>query len=645
MSKNYDELAQDILDHVGGKDNVVSLVHCITRLRFKLKDESKADTDYLKQRDGVVTVMKSGGQYQVVIGNEVAEVYDAVIRVGGLQNLGDEASPLEGNILDRFIDLISGIFQPILGLMCAGGVIKGFLALATAMHLLSATSGTYMLFNAIGDAIFMFMPVILGYTSAKKFNCNPYIGLFIGMAMVYPSIQQSTLAAAAKPLYTLFSGTPFAAPVYMTFFGIPVISMDYTSTVVPVILVVWLASKVEKWTKTWMPNVIKFFATPMLVVVISLIAGFLFIGPVATFVSSGLSYVLEMIQDFSPLLAGLVLGFFFQVMVIFGVHWGLVAVALASMSVQGYDTLLVMTTMICYSQVAAVLGVMTKTKDKKLKELCLPAAVSGLFGVTEPAIYGVTLPLKKPFWISCIGGAISGAIMGVMKAKLFTFGALGFFVLPTLIDPKTGSLTGMWTGIAAIIIPFIITYILMMVFWKDTQTAEDYAPVNDKPLPTKEFKNESQSKVREQIMAPITGKVLTLSEVEDEAFSEGLLGEGVAIDPTDGRIYAPTDGVVTTLFPTHHALGITTTEGTEILIHVGVDTVALDGKGFHPQVRQGDQIKQGQLLMTVDLDVIKEEGYSVKTPIVITNSQMMLDVIPTNRLEIAEGEQLLVVIH
>lgn len=643
MNKNYDELAQDILNHVGGSENVNSLVHCITRLRFKLKDESKADTDYLKNRDGIVTVMKSGGQYQVVIGNEVADVYDAVMRIGNLNDTPDDSKP-SGNLLDRMIDIVSGIFQPILGIMAAGGVIKGLCALLVALHVLNPSDGTYMILNAIGDAVFVFMPMFLGYSTAKKFNASPFLGILIGAALCYPAIQASAFEGA-KPLMTLFSGTMFESPVYMKFLGIPIITMDYTGTVVPVILVTYVASKFEHFFKKIVPDVVSFFIVPMLTALCSLVLGFLIIGPVATFGADLIAHVLLSVQDFSPLLAGVLLGFLWQILVIFGLHWAFIPIAINSIGTVGFDTILCLTNTICFAQAGTVLAVWMKTKNQELRKVSIPSIISACFGVTEPAIYGISLPLKKPFVMSCIAGAVGAGILGVCKVKQYSMGGLGPFVLPAMINPKNSDMTGLYVTLVSILVAAVVGFALTYFTYKDKVATETMAEVNDQPVPTTEFKNESQSRKRETIASPLTGKVLTLTEVEDEAFSGGLLGEGVAIEPTDGHLYAPVSGIITTLFPTNHAIGITTEEGTEILIHIGMDTVSLDGKGFTPKIHQGDKIEKGQLLMEFDIDAIKQAGYSIKTPIVITNSQTMLDVIPTNKLEIHHGEQLLLVIH
>ncbi len=399
----YEELAREIVKNVGGKENVSSLTHCITRLRFKLKDEGRARDDVLKKMEGVVTVMKSGGQYQVVIGNHVPEVYADVIALTGMEegstDKGEDAP--SGSLFNRAIDAISGIFQPILGIMAACGMVKGLNALFVAIGLYADTGGGYLILNAVGDGLFHFMPLFLGYTAAKKFQLKPMIGLVIGAIMCYPSVQNSALSAGGEALYTLFQGTMFESEVYTTFFGIPMIAMDYTGTVIPVIFVVYFASKCEKFFSKFVPDLVKFFFVPMLTLVVAIPAGFLLIGPIATFGSAVIAETVISVRNFSPLLAGAIVGATWQILVIFGLHWGFIPVYINNIMTNGYDNVMMPFFACTFATSAVVLGIFWKTKDKKLKEMALPNFISGIFGVTEPAIYGILLPLKKPFitWI------------------------------------------------------------------------------------------------------------------------------------------------------------------------------------------------------------------------------------------------------
>lgn len=636
----YKQLAQDIIKNVGGKENINGLTHCITRLRFKLKDESIANDDVLKNMEDVVTVMKSGGQYQVVIGNHVEAVYKDVVEIIDLDNLNTSSETKKsGNILDKGIDIISGIFQPVLGIMAACGMLKGLNALFVALGLYSATSGGYMVINAAGDALFTFLPLFLGYTSAKKFGLKPMLGLALGAAMCYPAIQGSSISAGADAMYTLFKGTMFASPVYIDFFGLPIISMDYTGTVVPIIFVVYFASKCEKLFNKFVPDLVKFFFVPMLTLLVTLPVALIVIGPIATFGSTLISEAVISIRDFSPLLAGAIVGFSWQILVIFGLHWGFIPVYINNVMTLGYDNVMMPFFACTFATSAVVLAIFIKTKDKKLKEMAIPNFISGIFGVTEPAIYGMLLPLKKPFIISCIASGIGGAFYGFFNLRKFITGGMGIFELPAMIEPN-GGMGNLIVALSGMAISMVVAFVLTMVLYKDNEEVKEVE--NKVKEETKEVKSTKLEK--EVVVSPIKGEVLNLSDIEDAAFSSGVLGQGVAIIPSDGKVVAPVDGVVTTLFPSLHAIGILSDEGVEVLIHIGLNTVQLEGRGFEACIKQGDRITKGQTILKFDIDVIKEAGYSVVTPIVVTNSSQFLDVVQTESKNIELEDNLITVI-
>lgn len=406
-------MAKDILKHVGGRENIDSVIHCITRLRFQLKDEGKANTEVLKSMEDVVTVMKSGGQYQVVIGNHVSDVYKAVIAVGGFQETEEESASEKKK--SSLIDILSSIFTPILGVLAATGMIKGFNALFVALGWLSTQSGTYQILNAVGDSLFYFFPIFLGYTASKKFGGSPFIGMAIGGALVYPALSGIT---ASEPLYTLFAGTMFESPIHITFLGIPVILMNYASSVIPIILASYFGAKVEKSLKKVIPDVVKTFVLPFLTLLIVVPVTFLVIGPIATWAGQFLGQATLWLYNSSPLVAGALLGAFWQVLVIFGLHWGVVPIGYNNLAVHGIDPILALIFAASFAQIGAVLGVWMKTKDQKLKTLSIPAFISGIFGVTEPAIYGITLPLKKPFIMSCIAGELAAQYLAYLVHKV-----------------------------------------------------------------------------------------------------------------------------------------------------------------------------------------------------------------------------------
>lgn len=636
--RKYEQLSKDIIDNVGGCENIDSLTHCITRLRFKLKDESKANDTVLKNMDGIVTVMKSGGQYQVVIGNHVPDVYAVICDLAGLGGNLQSNTQAEApkGIFNKFIDIISGVFQPILGVLCAAGMIKGFNAAFIAFKLYTVTDGMYVMLNSIGDAIFNFMPVILGYTSAKKFGLKPFVGMLIGAALCYPAIQLRTLSAAGDPLYTVFSGTMFESPVYMTFLGLPVIAMDYTSTVVPAILIAFMGAKLEKLFTKIIPDVIKTFFVPMLVLLISLPIGFMVIGPIATFASNIVGGAFLGLFKFSPIVCGILIGLLWQVLVIFGLHWGLVPIAIMNMMTLGSDPILAGMFGTSFAQTAVVVAMYFKLKDKKIKELCIPAAISGFCGVTEPAIYGITLPRKKPFIFSCIGGAVGGATMGLMGVQNYTLGGLGIFGVPNFINPATGDISGATASLICIVVSMAVGFLLTFLLWKDDTVVDEDKNNNEQVSISK--------KKREVVYSPIKGEVMKLDQVQDAAFATGVLGKGVAIIPEEGKVVAPFDGTVMTLFPTKHAIGMVSDNGCELLIHVGLNTVQLEGKYFEAFVNQGDKFKKGQTLLKFDIENIIKEGYCLETPVVVTNYSDYVDVIEKTPKTINNGQELITVL-
>ncbi|MBU7595338.1 beta-glucoside-specific PTS transporter subunit IIABC [Metabacillus halosaccharovorans] len=607
----YEQLAKDIILNVGGKENVSSVVHCITRLRFKLKDESKANTEVLKNMDDVVTVMKSGGQYQVVIGNHVPDVYKAVLEVSGLQAQAPVDEDGEKQKAS-FIDIISSIFTPVLGVLAATGMIKGFNALFIAMGWLESTSGTYQILNAIGDSLFYFFPIFLGYTAIKKFGGSPFIGMAIGGSLVYPTLSGLT---AGEPLYTLFAGTMFESPIYITFLGVPVILMSYASSVIPIILSAYFAAVVEKRLRKMIPDVVKAFLVPLFTLLIVVPLTFIIIGPISTWAGNLLGMATLFIYNLSPIIAGVFVGGLWQVMVIFGLHWGLVPIAINNISTMGADPILATTLAASFAQIGAVLAVYVKTKQQKLKTLSIPAFISGIFGVTEPAIYGITLPLKKPFIISCIAAGIGGGIIGAVGTNLYMIGGLGIFVIPAMISPTEGVTFALWGALISFVIAFALGFVLTYLFGMGKGKNQETKSAQNEAAATTITSNVAT----EEIASPLKGEVKILSDIKDEAFASGALGDGVAIEPIEGKLFAPASGTVSALFPTNHAIGIKTDQGAEILIHIGMDTVKLGGKHFSAHTSQGARVEKGQLLIEFDIKQIKAEGLPVTTPVVVTN--------------------------
>ena len=632
----YEQLAKDILKNIGGKENIISLAHCITRLRFKLKDEKKANTDVLKNMDGVVTVVQSGGQYQVVIGNHVPDVYAAVMEVVGLGSVysdDSEEEPKKG-IFNKFVDMISGVFTPVLGVLAATGMIKGLNGMLVAFGILTKGTGTYEILNAVGDCFFYFFPIFLGLTAARKFKMNEFVGMAIGASLLYPTL--STLTKA-EPIMTLFQGTFIESRVFIEFLKIPVILMNYASSVIPAILAVYFASKLEKQLKKIIPSLVRSFLTPFFTLLIIVPLTFIVIGPVATWAGDLVGATTLAIYNLSPILAGLVMGGCWQVFVMFGLHWGLIPIGLNNLATLGYNNFTILGLATPFATAGVVLAIFLKTKDKKLKAIAAPACISSLFGVSEPSLYGITLPRKKPFFITLVASAIGGAIMGLFGTASYMNGGMGIFGIPNYLHPTEGMNRGFYGFIIAIVVSFVIGLITTLIMFNDDKVDENT---------TKEVKGESEKDLvhQEVLLAPVKGEIIPLSKVDDNAFSKEIIGKGLAIVPTEGKVYAPADGVITTFFPTNHAIGMTTEKGAEVLIHVGMDTVQLEGKYFTPVVKQGDKVKKGDLLLRFDQTEIKKAGFSTVTPVIVTNYDRYLDIVATDKESVTTDDDIITII-
>lgn len=479
MASKYDGLARIIIQNVGGKQNINSITHCITRLRFKLKDESKANTDILNQTDGVLQIIQANGQYQVVIGNAVADVYDAVLAVGHLQGSGtvdEDGNPMEEedtgsgkkNAAAVLIDMISGIMAPTITLLGASGIIKGVLTLLTFFNLLDSSSGQYMIWYTVADGFFYFLPVILGYTAAKKFKMNEFTGMALGIALCYPTMVNLT---SGEALGTILTGTPFEMSYYTTFFGLPVVfpASGYTASVIPIVLCCFVASKLEKWLNNHLSDMIKAFITPVCVLVIMSSLTYLVIGPVSGIICSVLTLVFESLFNIPVIGATLgcaLVGAFWQVLVIFGFHWSLIPLGYINIANLGYDFIMPGTFATPFAQAGALLAVMVRSKDAKLNKIGVPAFISCMFGITEPTIYGINLPKKKPFVAACVASGLVGAMVGALGAKRYIPGGLGLFGLPGYIDSGSTGLYSMWVVLAASIIAFAVAFGVTMVIYK-----------------------------------------------------------------------------------------------------------------------------------------------------------------------------------
>ncbi|ENA7832280.1 PTS beta-glucoside transporter subunit IIBCA [Listeria monocytogenes] len=601
---NNSDLAKEVVKLVGGKENILSVIHCVTRLRFKLRDENLAETEKIKALKGVMTVVKSGGQYQVVIGDHVSYVYDEVIRVLGIKPDDapqDNPEQEHKSIFNKFVELISGIFMPVLGLLAASGILKGFLTAAVTMGLINTSAGVYEVLYAASDALFYFMPIILGFSAGKVFKTNQYLSAAVGAALVYPTLVDM-----------------YSNGAHLTFLHIPVILMNYTMSVIPVILAIYFMSKLEKVLVKFIPKSLQLIFVPLLLLLIVVPVSLIIIGPVSTHASQLLAKGALGLYSLSPMIAGFFLAGVWQVAVMFGLHWAFIPIFINNISVLGYDPINAMLYCTVFAQTGAVLAVMLKTRNQELRSLSITATISGFLGITEPAIYGVNLPYKKPFIMACVGSAFGGAIAGMSAAKMFGgFASGGIFGIPMFINPD-GIGWDFWGFLISLVVAFSVALILTYFFGFKDKVEEVVIQTGEKAT------------LDETIYSPLQGEIIALNDVKDEVFSAGIMGAGVAILPASGEIRAPFDGTVLSVFQTKHAIGLISKQGVELLIHVGLDTVNLNGQFFDIEVSESEEIKKGDLLGTFELDTIKKAGYDITTPIIVTNSATLADVNTVN---------------
>ncbi|QZY85471.1 beta-glucoside-specific PTS transporter subunit IIABC [Exiguobacterium acetylicum] len=585
----YDQLAKEIIESVGGEQNVSSLVHCATRLRFVLKDKAKADKLKLEKLEGVIAVKESGGQFQVVVGNTVPEVYQAIGKQTKLMEESTESRETneKGNIFGRAIDIISSIFTPLLGVMAGAGILKGLLAIATNAGWLVPTETTYIILNATADSLFYFLPILLAVTSARKFGANQFVAMTVAGALIYPTIIQLKTEAVAT-----------------TFFGIPVMMMSYTSTVIPIILAVWVMSYVEKFFNRYVHESVKNFVTPLIALVTIVPLTLIVFGPIG--VTSGdliAAFILKVLA-FNPILAGAFIAGVWQILVIFGIHWGVVPIFINNIATKGYDYIKPATAPAIFAQAGASFGVMLRSKNKKLKTLAGSTGITALFGITEPAVYGVTLRLKRPFIAAVISAAVGGGIVGHFGSVAVASGPPGLLTLPVFIGDSMTAFYGLLIGVGvSFFLSMVLTYILGF---------------EDDPIEKEVGKNVRPS-TEMTIPSPVSGQIVSLEKVSDSVFASGAMGQGFAVVPTEGKVIAPVSGQVTAIFASKHAIGIRSEDGMEILIHVGIDTVRLDGTHFELHVTQDQKIEPGDVLITFDMESIQAEGYDIITPVIFTN--------------------------
>lgn len=617
---DYNKTANGILEHIGGEKNVQNVIHCMTRLRFNLHDNSKVDRKKIEKVPGVMGTNVSGDQFQVIIGNDVPKVYNAILGNSSIKTEGNKKEAGKNkNVINSIFDIISGSFTPILPAIAGAGMIKGLLAIALTLGWLTAESQVYIILNAIGDGAFYFLPILLAVSAARKFGSNVYVAAAIGAALLHPTL--TTLLSSGEKI---------------GFLGLPVTPVTYSSSVIPILLAVWVSSYVEKWIDRITPSVVKLILVPTLTLLIVVPVTLIALGPIGSIIGNWLSVGVDALFKHGWIFAGLILGGTFSLIIMTGMHYAFLPIVVNSMTTKGYDVILPAMFAANMGQAGAAFAVALRSKNKSFKSLAMTTSLTAVMGITEPAMYGVNMRLKKPFIGGLIGGAVGGAYYSAVGVKYYILGG-------NVGIPGVASFIGETFVLALIGLPIafaagaIATYLMGF---------EDVESEEDTDTSTEENEESVQSKsdlvvAAEQVYSPIKGEVKALSEVNDPTFSSEIMGKGLAIQPQEGKVVSPVAGRVTTIFKTKHAIGITSDNGAEILIHVGLDTVKLNGKHFTAHVQDGDFVDVGKTLVTFDMEAIKAEGYDLITPVIITNPDRYQTIKPVKDGKVNERDAFL----
>lgn len=630
---DHKKMGDDIVRLVGGEANINGLVHCATRLRFDLKDSKKAERETLEKHDGIITVVESGGQFQVVIGSHVAHVYAEIMKnrdFGGDSSSSAESKGEKTSVLSKVFEIISGSFSPLIPAMAGSGMLKALLTVLTMLGWMSDTSDTYLILSAAGNAVFYFLPIFLGITLGMKLKANPYVAGVIGAALMEPN----------------FTGLMDKGSD-VSFLGIPVVMMNYSASVFPIFISISIYAVLDKLLKKIILKDLQLFLVPMIALMIMVPLSAMAFGPFGTTVGDWISSGVTWLIGVSGILSGIVLGGFMTFMVVFGLHWGFTPITIQNIGVGG-DPIEAMAAAAVFAQIGVAFGIFLKAKkNKTLRTLAGSTSLTGLLaGVTEPIVYGLILRYKRVIPIVVIAGAIGGAINGHFGVKMTAYVFHNIFAIPVY--------TPTVVYVIAIACSFAVAAVLTVMFGYESKTKETVSEKNESvsstsvestpvDLPVVPETKTTEIK-KEQIYSPLTGKAVALSTINDPAFSTGAMGKGLAIVPEFGEVVAPVDGVVTSLFPTGHAIGLTTNAGTEILIHIGINTVALKGKHFNPVVQEGDIVRQGDLLIQFEIDKIKEAGYETVTPVIVTLTQQEVDVFETTQEHVQKNDVLLTLV-
>lgn len=569
---NYENLAKEILKNVGGQENVSNLTHCATRLRFNLKDVSKANTETIKKTKGVMGVVDKGGQYQVIIGNDVNHVYKEIMKIANIEVNSESKEVDDRKTVAKVIDTITGIFTPILPAITAAGMMKAVLALLTAFKLISTDSQSYQIFNFMADAAFYFLPIFLANSAAKKFKCNPYLAMMLGGILLHPTFV--TMVNTAKETGESLS-----------IFGLPITLASYSSSVLPIILGVWFMSYVEPIADKISPKAIKFFTKPLITAVVSGIVILVVIGPIGYIVSDKVGLGIKTLESYASWLVPTLLGGLTPLLVMTGTHYGLIPIGINNRMTMGYDTII------------------------------YPGMLAS--NVSQ-------------------GGAAGGLFLGLFRVSNYSGGSPGFLTLPSYIGGES-MMNFVYACIGAVI-SVVVAFVAGLILYKDKVEAIEDENLEEVAVDKAPLMNKIT------IASPLKGEVLPLTEVKDETFASEMMGKGIAINPTEGKVVSPINGTVQMIFKTKHAIGLKSEDGAEILIHIGMDTVQLDGKHFTAHVKDGDKVKVGDTLVEFDMDAIKKEGYELVTPVIITNTMDYLEIVPKEIKSVNAGEDIITIL-
>ncbi|MEI5989900.1 hypothetical protein A5881_001393 [Enterococcus termitis] len=617
---NYQSFNEEIIRLVGGKDNIQAVVHCMTRLRFTLKDRSKANTEELKALDGVIDVVSNNVAYQVIIGTHVSEVHTELISMLGLAPSSNEETEVKEkkNPLKAAMDLLSETMTPVIEPIIASGLLAGFLSLFSITGLISADSPTYQLLDSIRSAVFFFLPIFIAMSCAKRLKASPYLAVALAATLVSSSIND-------------VAG--------LSIFGIQLPQMVYANSFIPIILAVWFMGQLTVLLKKYVPKFLQYFLNPLLIMVICLPVTLLIFGPIGIWIGDGIGWFFEVLHNtFGSWIVVMLYAAFQPFLIMLGAGNFMMPLALNFVNKMGYDPIFLAAATISDLAVSgAMLGYFLRAKDSKQKQLFGTVSFSALMGVTEPAIYGAFIKYRRPFIAVMIGGGLGGLFAGLMNVKTYSI-VWGLMGLPSYADNQDFS--NLVFMIISVVIGFVAAAISAYILGIPQEEKESV--LKEEPKETVGEKNIELKKV--PLASVVEGKVVSLAEINDQAFSTGALGKGLGIIPTENNIVAPVSGEISAVFPTKHAIGIKTEQGIEVLIHIGIDTVELDGKHFDTIVEQGDTVKQGQLLSTVDFAGIQKAGYDPTVIVVVTNTMDYLDVIPAAKEALVAQDECLTVI-